>query len=67
MELSVARFCNLVHHWSTRAMKNEEELQRFENWLTAAPSGDAPSDQLERASGVWSREAELAQFNRASG
>lgn len=45
----------------------DEDRERFEATLTRPAGGDAPSQQLERASGAWSREAELAQFQRASG
>ena len=45
----------------------EDDREAFEALITRPPKGAAPSQQLEHASGVWSRDAELAQFKQASG
>lgn len=40
-----------------------EDRDKFLTKLSAPPSG-SPSEQVGAASGVWSREAELAEFQR---
>lgn len=65
LELGIDRFCNLVQFWATRQM-DEEEANRFLESLDDRVGGRAPGEQLERASGAWSREAELSQFKQAS-
>lgn len=44
----------------------EQDVTRFEASLDAPVGGNAPSQQLERATGAWSRESELAQFKQAN-
>lgn len=61
LTLSVDRFCNLAQHWWTRNMSGEDREKFLAN--LSAPPGGSPEQQV-RSSGVWSREAELAEFQR---
>lgn len=63
MLLTLDRFVNLVEHWVTRTM-DEEKLAKFEGWLYRA-DGMTIEEATREVSGAWSREAELAQFQRS--
>lgn len=64
MQLTIERFVNLVYYWRTRSLSSED-LTRFDNDLASPPRGSSASSQVDAAVGAWSREAELAEFQRA--
>lgn len=62
LDLPVDRFCNLVYFWATQNMKDDTKAD-FDRFLSQPVAGSG-AQGVREATGMWSRESELAQFSR---
>lgn len=62
LDLPIDRFCNLVYYWAVRNMKDDAKAD-FDRHISQPVTG-AGATAIREATGIWSRESELAQFSR---